>query len=129
MTLVDTSAWIEFLRKDGVPEVKSRVAAKVELGEAAHCGAVLFELLTGARPSEMSDVREALSFSVLLDFPVACWERAGNLERSLRVKGVAVPRDDIFVAAAALEHDMPVLAHDSHFALMRDRGKIPLQLL
>ena len=128
MTLIDTSAWIELLRTNGDAQAKRRVAAMIELGEAAHCGPIVFELVTGARPAEMPDVREALSFSVLLDFPTACWERAGEVEKVLRARGVTVPRDDIFVAAAALHHDVPILAWDSHFALMCDRGGIPLRL-
>jgi len=65
MTLIDTSAWIEFFRKTGDPQVKRRVAAYVELGEAAYCGPVEFELVTGARPSEIRDVDTALK----LKFP------------------------------------------------------------
>ena len=40
MTLIDTSAWIEFFRKDGHRETKTRVATMIELGEAAYCAPV-----------------------------------------------------------------------------------------
>lgn len=128
MTLVDTSAWIEFLRRRGADHVKNRVAAYLELGTAAYCGPVEFELLAGARPSELSDVRQALAFGVLLDFPPVCWQRAADLEQSLRSKGVTVPRDDVFVAASALHHRVLLYTNDAHFVLMRDKGSIPLQL-
>ena len=36
MTLVDTSAGIEFLRRAGGGDVKARVAALLELGRAAY---------------------------------------------------------------------------------------------
>ena len=128
MTLIDTSAWIEFFRRDGGPEVKRRVAAYIDVGESAYCGPVHFELMTGARPSEMNDVRAALSFSLLLDFPIGCWQRSAEVEKHLRAKGVTVPRDDIFVAATAMHHGVPVYAHDPHFALMRAKGGLPLRL-
>jgi len=129
MTLIDTSAWIEFFRHEGDRNVKGRVATLIDLDEAAHCGPVLFELLSGARPSEVSDIQEGLSFSAILEFPMACWERAATLENSLRTKGVTVPRDDILVAAAALHHGVAIYARDSHFGLMRDRGQVALRLI
>ena len=61
MTLIDTSAWIEFLRREGDRQVKGRVASLIDLGEAAVCGPVEFELLVGARASERADLQEAIS--------------------------------------------------------------------
>lgn len=129
MTLIDTSAWIEFFRKSGDPQVKKRVAVYVELGDAAYCGPVEFELMTGARPSEIRDIDTAFTMSTLLEFPSACWRRAADIEKELRGKGVTVPRDDVFVAAAALHHDIGIYASDPHFVLMRDKGQVPLQVL
>jgi len=128
MTLIDTSAWIEFLRARGAVEVKNRVAAYLELGDAAYCGPVEFELLVGARRSELADVHHALGFSRLLAFPQECWRQAADVEQRLRRNGITVPRDDVFVAATALHHGVSVYACDPHFTLMRDRGKLALSL-
>ena len=128
MTLVDTSAWIEFLRRSGDLAVKRRVAAYIDAADAATSGPIHFELLTGARPAETVDIDMALSFCEILDFSLACWQRAGRIERSLREKGVTVPRDDVFVAAAAIEYGVAVYAHDQHFELMRTRGQLALEL-
>jgi predicted nucleic acid-binding protein len=128
MILIDTSAWIEFLRRQGAALVKHRVAQYLETGEAAHCGPIEFELRTGARPQELGDLETAFSFSTLLEFPDACWRRAAELERSVRAKGVTVPRDDLFVAAAALHHRLSLYASDPHFALIRDKAGVPLLL-
>jgi len=46
MTMIDTSAWVEFLRDTGSP-VCDRVDALVE-GEVAVCEPVVMELLAGA---------------------------------------------------------------------------------
>jgi predicted nucleic acid-binding protein len=128
MTLIDTSAWIEFLRREGDRQVKGRVASLIDLGEAAVCGPVEFELLVGARASERADLQEAISLCHPLEFTLPCWRRAADLERELRTKGVTVPRDDVFVAAAALTHQVPLLACDSHFELMRSKGSLALEL-
>lgn len=129
MTLIDTSAWIEFYRTRGDAGVKNRVAAYVDLGEAAYCGPVAFELLTGARDAELDQIREGFGFSQLLDFPIACWLRAAEVEKGLRRRGITVPRDDVLVATAALHHGVPLYAQDAHFTTMRDKGRVPLDLV
>jgi predicted nucleic acid-binding protein len=98
------------------------------VGEAAHCGPIQFELLSGARESEVEDIRAAMAFSTLLDFPIDCWDRAAEIEKVLRRQGVTIPRDDIFVAAPALYHDLALYADDAHFALLRETGPFPLRL-
>jgi predicted nucleic acid-binding protein len=128
MMLIDTSAWIEFFRKSGRGEVKTRVAAYIDMGEAAYCGPVAFELLSGARDAEIPDIREAFRFSHQVEFSFDCWQRAAEAERALRKRGITIPRDDIFVAAAALHHRIPLYTCDPHFTLMRDKGKMPLRL-
>lgn len=128
MTLIDTSAWIDFLRRDGDPVTKQRVAAYIEMSEAAYCGPVEFELLRGAKLREMADVQTAMEFSTLLAFPRACWQSAAEIEKRLRAKGITVPRDDVFVGTAALHHSVPLFTRDPHFMLMRDKGGLPLQL-
>ncbi|MBT3342629.1 MAG: PIN domain-containing protein [Gemmatimonadetes bacterium] len=129
MMLIDTSAWIEFLRRVGDPDVTRRVATYLETGTAAVCGSIEFELLTGARPAEVEDVRTAISFCEQLEFTAACWRRAAKAERDLRGVGVTVPRDDVFVATIALEYGVPIYACDAHFELMQAKGKLGLQLV
>ena len=128
MTLIDTSGWIDLLRPDGAPATKRAVSILIETGEAAYCGPIEFELLSGARPNELSDLRAALSFATLLGFPQECWRRAAEFEQALRKRGVTVPRDDIFVATAANFHNVPLCARDTHFEIMRDRGRLGIQL-
>ncbi len=122
MTLIDTSAWVEFLRRAGNPDVKGRVASYLDAGQAAVCGPIEFELLTGARPAETADIRTAMTFCTMLEFSSICWRRAAELERTLRGSGITVPRDDIFVASAALVYDTPVYCRDTHFELIRTKG-------
>jgi predicted nucleic acid-binding protein len=128
MMLIDTSAWVEFLRRSGDPGVKARVASFLDAGVASVCGPVEFELLAGARPSEMVDVQTAISLCEQVDFSSSCWRRAAAVERDLRGLGVTVPRDDVFVASVALEYDMPLYACDAHFELIQGKGRQQLRL-
>jgi predicted nucleic acid-binding protein len=129
MILIDTSAWIEFFRRRGDVAVKSRVAGMVETGDAAFCGPVLYELLLGARPTEAPLIRQALGFCRLLDFPVAAWELGAALEKSMRQKGIAIPRDDILVAATALHNDVPLYSTDKHFQTIAEYSASKLRLV
>ncbi len=128
MTLIDTSAWIEFLRRRGNPDIKHRVAAYMEAGRAAYCGPIELELYVGARENEKPDLRQSLDFSQRLEFTESCWLKAGEIENNLRAAGVTVPRDDILVAAVAIHHDVDVYADDPHFQLMQARGGLSLRL-
>jgi predicted nucleic acid-binding protein len=57
------------------------------------------------------------------------WELAAEHENNLLSRGVTVPRDDLFVGTIALEKGLPLLCKDRHFDLMRDRGKIKLEIV
>ena len=58
MRLVDTSSWIEQLRRGGDAAVRERVEALLMAGEAAWCPIVRLELWNGAR-SERKRSQEA----------------------------------------------------------------------
>jgi predicted nucleic acid-binding protein len=129
MILIDTSAWIEFFRRRGNIVVKSRVAGLVETGDAGFCGPVLYELLLGARPAETALVRQALGFCRLLDFPIEAWELGATLEKTMRLKGISIPCDDLLVAAAALHNDVPLYSTDKHFQTLVEHAASKLRLV
>jgi predicted nucleic acid-binding protein len=76
---------------------------------------ILFELLSGARPEEEADLRLALGFSHHILFGADDWRQASILERSLRRKGLHIPRNDLFVATVAIRTGLPLLCRDAHF--------------
>jgi predicted nucleic acid-binding protein len=129
MTLIDTSAWIEFFRSGGDQTAKERVSELIGADEAAYTCPVFFELMAGAREKEKRTVREALSFCRREFFVERHWELAAEHENNLLSRGVTVPRDDLFVGTIALEKGLPLLCKDRHFDLMRDRGKIKLEIV
>jgi predicted nucleic acid-binding protein len=115
MRLVDTSAWIEFLRRRGDPSVKQKVARLVAADLAAYTCPVRFELLSGVKREEEGDLHEAFRFSHHVPFETLDWDRAALLERELRAKGLTVPRNDLFVATVAVRARLPVACRDAHF--------------
>jgi predicted nucleic acid-binding protein len=118
MKLVDTSAWVEFLRRKGNRRAKEEVRSLLEADSAAHTCPIRFELLCGARPDEETDLKEALDLSHRILFEAEDWHDAALLERKFRSKGLIVPRNDLFVATVAIRTGLPVVCRDAHFSAM-----------
>ena len=115
MRLVDTSAWVEFLRRKGDTAVKQKVARLLEAEQAVYTCPIRFELLSGVRPGEAADLESALRLSSHLPFERDDWTEAARLERELRAQGVTVPRNDLFVATVGIRAGLVVTCCDSHF--------------
>ncbi len=121
--LVDTSAWIEWLRATGSPPDRS-LSSALDRGEQLFVtGPVVQEVLQGARDERHAD--ELRSLLATCDFaePVypETYEHAAALFRRCRVAGRTVRGTvDSLVAAVALERGIEVLAHDRDFKTLRD---------
>lgn len=119
MKLVDTSAWIEFLRRKGDPQVKHAIARLLQAKFTAYTCPIRFELLSGVKPEEEDDLEQAFAFSHHLPFGPDDWREAALLERRLREKGLTVPRNDLFVATVAIRTGLPITCRDTHFDSVR----------
>src|SRR5688572_46488 len=113
--IVDTSAWIEWLRATG-SEVDHALKAAFERGDLTTVtGVIRQEVLQGARGERQAgDLGRLLSAcdSVEPVYPET-YEHAADLYRRCRRAGHTVRGTvDCLVAAVALEHGLPVLAHD-----------------
>jgi len=125
VTLVDTSAWIEFFRGGDAGMAVDELLA---LDEAAICGPILTELRRGLRsPAERRTLLPLLDGCHLLPQPDALWLDAGDLGFALARRGVTVKTLDLLIAAYALAHDVTLLTLDQDFRSMRKAG-VPLAL-
>ena len=114
--LVDTSAWIDALRRDGNPEVRSLVRAATVEGRAVLCDLVLLELWNGAHGSgEQRLLRELERDLEKVPTSLAVWEAASQLARNCRKAGISAPATDILIAACAQHHGLEILHRDAHF--------------
>lgn len=117
MILVDTSSWVEMLRANGRAEVRDRVVASLESGQACWCAMVRLELWHGARVgAEQKALREFEQFIPELEITPEVWELACDLGRRARAKGITVPNPDLLIEAVGRHHKVPVEAADAHFA-------------
>lgn len=119
MRLIDSSAWVEFLRPKGDPKIKHQVARLLEADHAAYTCPIHFELLSGVKPNEEDDLQQAFAMSHHFPFETDDWRAAAILERQFRAKGLSIPRNDLFVVTVAVRCDLPVFCRDTHFDLAK----------
>ena len=118
MILVDSSAWIELLRKTGSP-IDHRLKVAIDTGEElATVGAVQLEILAGARDeADMQNLRRLLARCRLLRLQEPSdHEAAAAIYRACRRGGSTIRRlPDCLIAAVAIRHGIELLHLDSDF--------------
>lgn len=115
MVLVDSSAWIEALRRKGRIEIKLAVESLLEAYEAQWCSPVRLEVLGGARATERRTLGKF--FAVIPYRPTTedDYERAIALAWKLRDHGLTVPWLDVLIAAIAIHDGCRIYSVDEHF--------------
>ncbi len=126
MILIDTSAWVEFLRDTG-SAVCDHVDALLD-NEIATCHPVRMEVLAGARDEQhLNDLRGLLARGSLLPTEPTDYEEAAVLYRACRRRGETVRRlIDCLIAATAIRTFAPVLHSDNDFEILARHT--PLQI-
>ena len=118
MILVDTSAWIEFLRDTG-----SRVCYQVDevlTQEIAICDAVRMEVLAGARDeAHLRSLRRLLARAAGVPTQATDYDDAAALYRRCRREGETVRKlIDCLIASVAIRAGAPVLHRDTDFDVL-----------
>lgn len=115
MILTDTSIVIEQARRPSFD-----VQRVIDSGEAAVCGPVIAELYGGVRSdTERVDLEIALQQFARVEIDEGIWKLAGRMLGDMERRGTRIPFPDSIIAAAAVQHGMPVWTRDQHFARLR----------
>jgi len=125
--LIDTSAWIEFLRDTGSP-----VCRRVDdlLGsEIATCDPVRMEVLAGARDdAHLANLRGLLARATTIPTGPAEYERAAALYRTCRRGGETVRKlIDCLIASCALGAGATLLHADQDFTVLARHTTLRLE--
>lgn len=115
MILVDTSAWVEFLR-----DTASGTCLRVDEvlgGDIATCHPIRMEVLAGARDDRhLSDLRRLLARASIVPVRATDYEEAAALFRVCRRGGETVRKlIDCLIAAVAIRADIPLLHADTDY--------------
>lgn len=116
--LIDTSVWIQVLKRDPPPALAETVRQTILNRRAATTGIVMLELLGGVRTeSDYRELSEELRALYYLPTEKA-WPEAWQLSFRLRGHGITVPSADVIIAAVAIAHRCTLLHADKHFAVI-----------
>ena len=118
MILIDTSAWIEFLRDTG--STTCDLVEELLSQNIAICDAVSLEVLAGARDeSHLRSLRNLTANAVMLRIYSIDYEEAAALYRHCRRRGTMVRNlMDCLIAAVAIRNGVPVLHADADFDVL-----------
>jgi predicted nucleic acid-binding protein len=121
VTLIDTSAWVEFLRATG-SETHREVRRLLDEEESIHTtDVVVLELLAGARDDEhQGQLRRLLAHCTYLPVGgLAAYEDAAHLYRTCRRAGETVRAlTDCLIAVVAQRGALTVLHDDRDFDVL-----------
>jgi predicted nucleic acid-binding protein len=126
VSLIDTSAWVEFLRDTG-----SLVCLQVEQlleADAVVCEPVVMEILSGARDeTQLADLRRLMARCTTLRTESVDYEVAAALFRQCRRNG-KTPRKmiDCLIAAVAIRNDVALLHLDQDFVVLAENSALRL---
>jgi tRNA(fMet)-specific endonuclease VapC len=115
--LLDTNAYAALMRGHAGVAARVRRAEQILLS-AVVAGELIFGFRNGSRYEEnMQEFMEFLDnrYVVLLPVSFTTADRFGRITSLLRRKGKALPSNDIWIAAHAMESGAELLSSDRHF--------------
>lgn len=119
--LVDTSTWIEALRRGGSHEAREWLRRALLEERVVLVPPVKAELLSGARSEEQfRELKRDLDALPLLGREVEVWDVAAESNFSLRRRGITVPLLDVLIASWAVVHGCTLVHHDKHYEMIRE---------
>jgi predicted nucleic acid-binding protein len=119
--LIDSSAWIGFLRDSRISTVADQVEHCLKAHSAALCPVAWMELHRSAQGKrELAELENLRQICLWLEIDSVAWEAAAELSRKARMKGLNCPMADVLIAACAKRHGVALLHQDKHLvALMK----------
>ncbi len=123
--LVDTSAWVDFLR--GETKAVARVDPLLADGFVAVTGPIRAEVLSGASSTaQYEKLRQLLDGLVEIPDPHSLWERVAEYRFALARGGFQAEIVDLAIAVAAFAGGLRLLTRDRDF--LRIRTVVPIEL-
>ena len=128
MILIDTSAWVEFLRDTGSPVCAE--VSRLLAHDIAVCDPVRMEVLAGARDeAHLRSLRGLLARAAVLPTEPTDYEVAAGLHRACRRRGETVRKlIDCLIGAVAARHGTPVLHADADFDTLARHTDVTVHL-
>lgn len=125
--LVDTSVWVDFLRRGDTTEVVQLIEL-IDMKLVRMTGIVQAEILSGAASArEFSTLQDYLSAFDALPDPPDLWPRVADLRFRLARRGFQASIADLVIGVVAHCHQASLFTKDAHFASIAK--VLPLRLI
>ena len=107
--VIDSSVFIQFLRKKDKSNTLLQQIRKQAKGSLVISSITVYELFMGATdPTKKHDVESLVSPWPILPFDELASRKAAEIWRELRKRNLQIGTRDLFIAAMALRHELPV---------------------
>ena len=126
MPLIDTSAWIEYLRKTGS---RTNVEVRRTLNiDAQICDVIRMEILAGARDQQhVTQLEKLLARATTIKTEPIDYDNAAAIYRACRKLGVTIRAQiDCLIAAIAIRTNTKIIHHDSDFDAIAQVTKLKI---
>ena len=126
MPLIDTSAWVEYLR-DSNSATCNEVDRLLNF-EPAICDPVRMELLAGARDEQhVAQLEKLLARATVIKTESIDYDNAAAIYRACRKLGVTIRAQiDCLIAAIAIRTNTKIIHHDSDFDAIAQVTKLKI---
>jgi predicted nucleic acid-binding protein len=126
MPLIDTSAWVEYLR-DSDSATCNEVERLLNF-EPALCDAIRMELLAGARDEKhVTQLEKLLARATVIRTESIDYDNAASIYRACRRLGLTIRTHiDCLIAAIAIRADTDLLHNDSDFDAIAQVTKLKI---
>jgi len=127
--VIDTSAWVEFLRDTGSPAC--RAVDRLLADEIAICDPISMEVLAGARDERhLTQLRGLLARAIMLPTTPGSYDHAAALYRTCRRRGRTVRKlVDCLIAAVTIEEGASLLHADIDFEVLTEHTALVVEPL
>ena len=126
MPIIDTSAWIEYLRGTGS---RTNLEVRELIGyDAQICDPVRMELLAGARDEQrVAQLEKFLASTTVIKTESIDYDNAAAIYRACRKLGLTIRTQiDCLIAAIAIRTDTDLLHNDSDFDAIAQVTKLKI---
>ena len=120
VVMLDTNAYAAF-KRGSKDVVELLVASRSIIVNAIVLGELVGGFAAGSRQAaNVSELREFPSLAQVKVVPITAMtaDVYGELYASLRAAGTPVPTNDMWIAASAVELDVPLVTDDRHFQMI-----------
>ena len=127
MKLIDSSAWIEYYRKDGKKEYKDSISSAIRSNTAAVNGVIQLEILVFTKTeSEYNAISSDFDAVHNLELNEKVFQKASEMGFNLRRKGITIPSADLIIAANAIVTESQLIHFDKHYTYIAEHYSLNL---